>query len=462
VFCVPFPYHFVKGTLAMPTVNLTDTFIKNCKCEPGRALVEYRDFDTRGLELRVSAKGAKTWRLHYTRRADGKRRAIGLGSYPAVSLKDARTKARGHQGSIENAEKQADPAAKAQALRSAETFAEVAEEWIRLHGVPNKGARTLRDDRSMLARHILPVLGSRKAVRITKSDVIRLLDHVAIKSDARTADTETPRKMTHRPNRVFELVRSIFRWAVGRDMLQVDPTQGVKRPIKTEEERTRVLSIAEIQILWSALDRAPVERRMTRNVPRGDKIIGANDVKMTRAVALALKLSLITGQRINEAAGAAMSEFDFDAQPPVWTIPAKRTKNKKKPHRVPLSPLAVQLIEDAKGLANGAAWLFPSPTGTGPVREDTCTKAVSRSRAAIGLEDFHAHDLRRTAGTRMAELGVSPHTLSLILNHASATKGTVTAKVYIQYSYDKEKREALERWGRVLEGTVRSGPDCLA
>ena len=452
-----FAYHLRTiirmGKRAMPTVNLTHTFIGGCKCEAGRKLTEYRDGDTRGLELRVSAKGKKTWRLHYTRRSDGKRRAIGLGSFPALSLKDARARARGLQGGIENAEARADPAAKVQAIRKAETFAEVAAEWIERHGIPNKGERTLRDDRSMLDRHILPAIGTMKAVEITKRDVIRLLDAVAAKMDARTARGDGARTMTHRPNRVFELVRSIFRWAVGRDLLQADPSIGLSPPIKKEEERERNLSVAEIAQLWSALDRTPLKRRVARGLPRGSRVVGAEDIPMTRTIALALKLALVTGQRINEVAGIEIKEIDLKSDAPVWAIPGKRTKNKK-PNRVPLTPLAVKLIEDACGMANGSPWLFPSPTGSGPIRRDAATKAVARAETAIGLADFHPHDLRRTAATRMAELQVSPHTISLILNHASARKGTVTSAVYIQYSYDKEKREGLEVWGRLLDGIV--------
>lgn len=447
----------------MPTVNLTQAFIDSCKCEPGRTLTEYRDSGTRGLELRVSSKGKKSWRLHYTRRSDGKRRAIGLGSFPALSLKDARAKAKALQGGIESAEVRADPAAKVQVMRKAETFAELASEWIERHGVPNKGARTLRDDRSMLDRHILPVIGGTKAVEITKRDVLRLLDAVADKVDARTAVTGTPRKMTHRPNRVFELVRSIFRWSVGRDLLQIDPTSGIKRPIKKEDERTRTLSVSEIERLWTALDGAPLERRAGVGIPRGEFVVGPNDVSMTRPLALALKLSLVTGQRISEVAGAALSEFDLQANAPVWTIPQPRTKNKKAPHRVPLSPLAVELVREAISIGNESRWLFPSDGGSKPIRSDALTRAVSRSEAAIGLEDFRAHDLRRTAGTQMAELGISPHTVSLVLNHSSATKSTVTAKVYIHYSYDREKREALNVWGRLLDERLEqreANPNC--
>ncbi|MCH9806690.1 MAG: tyrosine-type recombinase/integrase [Alphaproteobacteria bacterium] len=437
----------------MPTVKLTDTFIKGCKCNAGVALVEFRDTDARGLELRVSAKGKKTWRLHYTRRSDGKRRAVGLGTYPDLSLKEARAKARGMQGTIENAEVRADPAARVLANRGAETFAEIAEVWMERHAVPNKGARTISDDRSMLRMHILPEIGAMKAVEITKRDIIRLLDEVAAKLDARTGDGDSGRRMTHRPNRVFELVRSIFRWAVGRDLVQVDPTWGLQPPIKKEQERERNLSLDEIKTLWAALNSTPAKRRVAKDLPRGTAVVGVADLRMTRAIAIALKLALVTGQRISEISGIHKNEFDFTPGAAVWTIPGTRTKNKKR-NRVPLASFALQVIAEADMLSGGSEWLFPSPTGEGPIRADAATKAVARSSEALGIHDFRLHDLRRTAASRMAEMQISPHTISLILNHASARKGTVTSAVYIQYSYDKEKREALERWGQLLNRTV--------
>ena len=169
---------------------------------------------------------------------------------------------------------------------------------------------------------------------------------------------------------------------------------------------------------------------------------------------LSLKLSLVTGQRISEVAGINLKEIDFNLSAPVWTVPGKRTKIKK-PNRVPLSPLALAVIAQARELAGTSEWVFPSPTGKGPMGAHAATKALERARSAIGLEDFRIHDLRRTAATRMAELGVSPHTISLILNHASARKGSLTSKVYVQYSYDKEKREALDAWAARLEQLVR-------
>jgi integrase len=439
----------------MPALNLTNAFIKGTKCPNGQKLIEYRDTEVRGLELRVSVKGSKSWRLHYTRRSDGKRRVVGLGSYPALPLKEARTRAKGLQSEVESAETRADPAAKAQAVRQAQTFAEVSAEWFERHGIPNKSPRTLRDDRSMMDRYILPHIGAMKAVEVTKRDVIRLLDAVAAAPDARVLDGGAGRKMTHRPNRVFELVRSIFRWAVGRDLLKVDPTWGLQPPIKKEEERERNLSVEEIAQFWAALDRTPLERRTVRGKPRGVRVVGEGDVPLTRMTALAMKLALVTGQRISEVTGIELKEIDFNPSAPVWTVPGKRTKNRK-PNRVALSPLALFVIAQAKELAGESAWLFPSPTNEGPIGPHAATKALDRARSSIGLEDFRIHDLRRTAATRMAELGISPHTISLILNHASARKGSVTSKVYVQYSYDREKRGALEAWGTKLEEVLLS------
>lgn len=429
----------------MPTLKLTDAFVKGVKSKPGLKLQEFRDEALRGLELRVSEGGSKSWRLHYTRRSDGKRRAVMLGSYPALPLKEARRRAKQLQADIEDAEKRADPASGVRVRREAESFVELSAAWIERHGIPNKSPRALDDDRSMLARHVLPEIGQMKAREITKRDVIRLLDKVAAKPDARQP-ANNARKLTHRPNRVFELVRAIFRWAVGRDLLKFDPTFGISPPIKNEKPRERELSEAEIKQLWEALGLAPVARRSTKGLQLGERAVSETDLPMTKATALALKLALVTAQRIGEVTGIAMAELTLSDIAPIWIIPGKRSKNGQ-PNRVPLSPLAVQLIKEARGLSRGSDWLFPSATGKGPIDPHAPSKALERARPVIALEDFRIHDLRRTAATRMAELGVSPHTISLVLNHISARRGTVTGKVYNQYSYDLEKRDALEIWG---------------
>ena len=110
-----------------------------------------------------------------------------------------------------------------------------------------------------------------------------------------------------------------------------------------------------------------------------------------------LKLALTTAQRIGEVTGIAMSELSLNGTAPTWTVPGDRSKNGQ-PNRVPLSPAAVQLIMEARQLADGP-WLFPSPKGVGPIDPHAPTKALERARSAIGIEDFRIHDLRRTAAT---------------------------------------------------------------
>ena len=116
--------------------------------------------------------------------------------------------------------------------------------------------------------------------------------------------------------------------------------------------------------------------------------------------------------------------------------------------------LALKLIAEARELAGASLWLFPSPNGERSIDAHAPTRALARARDAIGLNDFRIHDLRRTAATQMAELGVSPHTISMILNHVSARQGTITSKVYVQYSYDREKRDALEAWSARIEAII--------
>src|SRR5882757_3968815 len=114
----------------MASLDLNDALLRALKCAPDQRLLEIRDASIPGLEIRVWASGVKAWRLHYTRRSDGRRRVATLGRYPGLTLKQARTKAKALQATIEDAEVRADPAAEGQARRAAGTFAELADEWL--------------------------------------------------------------------------------------------------------------------------------------------------------------------------------------------------------------------------------------------------------------------------------------------------------------------------------------------
>ena len=228
--------------------RLTARFVETVSTDLDREA--HPDCAIRGLELRVTKLGRKSWTLRYRRKSDGKLRRLTLGTFPTISLEEARQTSKEHLAAIG---RRADPAGVIQDQKKAETFAEIVEQWIERHGRLNKAIRTLRDDQAMLRRHVLPRIGAMKARDITKRDIVKLLDHVMAQPDARYGQRALrarslsaaalislgSRRLTHRPNRVFQLVRSIFRWAVSRDELETDPTAGLKAPIKHEPPRER-------------------------------------------------------------------------------------------------------------------------------------------------------------------------------------------------------------------------------
>src|SRR5262249_52360701 len=129
----------------------------------------------------------------------------------------------------------------------------------------------------------------------------------------------------------------------------------------------------------------------------------------------------------------------------LWSIPGARTKNKYS-HVVPLSHTALALINEA----NGDPLFTITPKNVGAIV----------SRAKIGIAPFSPHDLRRTALTGMAKLGVPPLILGHIANHRTTTKAGMTLSVYVHHAYEKEKREALELWADRLRGIV-AGADVV-
>jgi integrase len=284
---------------------------------------------------------------------------------------------------------------------------------------------------------------SRREISAMLADVRKAIDRR--KGHAKRG--QAPRRLTQRANAVFALVRAILRWALTQGIIASDPTHGMTKPIKKEVVRDRELSPAEIEAFWRNLDELPT----------------------TPALRIAIKLSLVTAQRIGEVCGIAKNELVLDGSTPAWTLPGERSKNGEG-HRVPLSRLAVALIREALTLQKPkdgeveSPWLFPARAkrdgGQGPIEGHAASVAMFRGRNQLGTAHFRIHDLRRTAATRMAEMGINPFTISLVLNHVSASKSTITGKVYVQYSFDREKRDALDARGARLERII-SATDSL-
>ena len=361
----------------------------------------------------------------------GKARRMTLGTYSAVSLASARVK---HANAKELLAKGADPGAlhveKRQAERQAETVTDIAEEYLEKWARPRK--RSAGEDERILRKDVLPVWGKRKAKDIRRRDVILLLDTIVERGAPIAA------------NRTLGVIRRMFNFAISRDLLDTTPVAMVKPPAK-ENQRERVLSPEEMRVFWKGLDEGPI----------------------SPGICLALKLQLVAAQRKGELIGAALSEFDLEEEK-VWIIPPERAKNGKT-HRVPLSPLAISLIEDARALADGSKWLFPSPKGDIPVKPQAVNQALYRAclpiaerpkaarlsnKPTIGLTGIVPHDLRRTAASGMAALGINRLVISKILNHVESS----VTSIYDRHGYNAEKRHALESWASHLESILSGKP----
>jgi integrase len=373
----------------LPRIKMTVRAVEALR-PPGSGQLDYWDAENPGFGLRLSVGGRMAWVVMY-RHGNVKRR-LTLGTYPALSLAEARKRARGALHAV-------------QCDRAAETFEELAREYLERHAKREK--RSWRKDLLILEKDVLPRFGRRKAKDITRRDIITMLDDIV------------ERGAPIQANRTLEIVRRLFNWAIGRDILQVNPCHRLPKP-SSETRSDRVLNEAEIRAVWKAMEaEAPLTAAM-------------------------FKLRLLTAQR-----GAEVLAMRWDQiSDGWWTIPAEVAKNGLA-HRVPLAPQAQSLLDAIRPLTVDTGWVFP---GAGGVRHWVAVyKAHNRIRDRSGVS-FVPHDLRRTAASHMTGMGISRVVVSKLLNHVE--RGVTS--VYDRHSYDQEKRAALDAWGTKLERIVSS------
>lgn len=150
-----------------------------------------------------------------------------------------------------------------------------------------------------------------------------------------------------------------------------------------------------------------------------------------------------------------MTTDELDFKNKLWIIPSERTKNKRT-HIVPLSDLAIELIEKAMMVRPGdSVYVFPSAKAdvNEPLDPHSATRAFSRFKKALELENMNIHDLRRTGATMMTgeKLGIPRFIVSKILNHTGDTgRAAITTGVYDRNEYLVEKRKALNDWSNEI------------
>lgn len=401
----------------MPRVALTDRFVAGAKPDSsGRT--DYFDSVAKGLALRVSA-GSRTWTYNFTSPKDGKRARLTLGTYPATTLARARTMALEAKGQTEGGQ---DPRDILAAGAAAMTVADLVSSYMTKHVKPN--LRSWRHMELRIAANVTPVIGTLKLADLHRRDVNRVLDPII----ARGKPTQA--------RLVFQDLRAMLRWAVSRGDLDHSPMERMEKP-GTERPRERVLSDDEIKALWDGLPKALAKSKACQRI---------------------LRLCLVTGQRVGEVAGMSKDELDLPAR--LWSLPGARTKNGHA-HTVPLSDLAVTIIKEAVAAAGDSTYLFPAED-KGPLPAAAVSRTVGRAnerderhpQGRFGIAQFTAHDLRRTALTGMARLGVSPTVLGFAANHRTVSRGGITMSTYVFHEYGAEKCRALELWADRLEAIV--------
>lgn len=429
-------------------MKLTARDVDSLKSATGKR-VEIFDAVVRGLALRITESGHKSWSVHY--RVGGRLRRHTIGSVEKVTLAEARKLA---YNAARDAVKGKDAAAEKKAARLGETVDDLAREYLERHAKTKK--RSWPEDERMLDAEVLPKLKTLKVKDLTRRHVRDLIEGIAERGAPITA------------NRVLALVRKMLNFAIERDWVDANVAARIKKP-GTEVSRERVLTDDELRAIWRCLTNLPTTAQLP--APRRPRAKGDDDnplCPISPTQAAVMQLRLLTAQRGGEVARMRPSDVDVVSDTLAWwTIPVEHTKNKR-PHRVPLVGHALAIVRaqlaanDAARKADDAedetarAYVFTSgETGA----QDRAKKAPNALATRLGI-DFRGHDLRRTAATKMREAGISRSDVSRVLNHVEA--GPRATLIYDRYDGDREKRLALETWDRVLTRIVTAKPQAGA
>jgi len=373
----------------------------------GKAYALLADSVVTGLGLRTTKAGAKAWVFSY-RTHSGISRRLTIGNASDWPLTLVREEARRLRRLVDIGH---DPMGERHAERGAATVADLVARW-RTEAAPKKRARSLVDDESMIAQHILPALGRMKVADIRHADIDKL--HRKITAVAKV-----------RANRVIALASRMFSLAVIWEMRTDNPVMGIER--NPETARHRYLEGDELERLLAAVATHP-----------------------NRQGAHVIELLLLTGARRSEVLRMRWEQLDLANG--VWTKPASATKQARL-HRIPLSAPACQVLVEIKQAAEEKAakyhrdlspWVFPARYGGGPLGD------VKHVWAGIcrtaGITDLHLHDLRHAYATFLASAGLSLPIIGRLLGHSQP--GTTNRYSHLQLD---PLRAATDRVGAIVE-----------
>lgn len=408
---------------------LTATAIARTK--PADTPVKLRDGG--GLYLLIQPNGARWWRWDYRRPVTGKRNTLSLGTYPAVSLADARERHREARALLAAG---ADPGAQRKATkaadvaRAANSLEVVARAYLAVKAgqrMPDTHARCV----AWFETHVFPYLGGRPIAEIEALELLECLRRLERAGKLDTAE------------RIRAELSAVFRYAIPLKLASSDPAHALRGALAKAHGRNFAAITAPDQIadLLHAID-------------------GYTGDPVTLA---ALKLSPMLFQRPGELRQMEWAEVDMDAAE--WRIPARKQKltkaMKESPrtpdHVVPLPAQAVTILRDLHGLTGHRPFVFPGKASpkTRCMSENTVRQALRR--LGYGNEQMTPHGFRHMASTRLNEMGWNPDAIERQLSHKDGNKIRGT---YNQAQYLDERRKMMQAWTDYLD-QLRTGSNVV-
>jgi len=375
---------------------------------PSRQRREIPDGLLKGLYLVVQPSGQKSWAVRY--RHGGRPRKFTVGAFPGIDLKSARDLGA---KTLRAAAEGRDPGQEKVQARSskADSVDSVLAQFIERHCKRSNRPRTVQETERLLRLHVLPRWRGRMVHDITRRDVLDALDRVVDDGKPIAA------------NRVLSAVRKFFNWCVERDIIPFSPCAGVKPPT-AERSRDRVMSDSELKSIWHAAD-----------------IVGG-------PFGVLVNLLVLTGQRRDEVAQMQWAELDLKAR--LWKLGPERVKNNQQ-HEVPLADPVIAILKSVPRI-QGSPYVLTT-NGKSPASGYAKGKRRVDALLPADVAPWRLHDLRRTAASGMARIGVNLPTIEKILNHRSGSFAGIVG-VYQRHSFAHEKRDALDAWGRFVTDLV--------
>jgi len=387
---------------------LTDTALKALKPKDKT----FQKADGEGLVIEVKPSGHKTWMYRY--RLAGKQEKLVIGTYPEVSLKDARDRHFEARRAVARGESPAKAKQEAKTeTGKTQTVKVFSEQFFR--EIVEKDRKDTTIPRRYLDKEILPRIGSKVVAEVTAADV---RDIVWAKKD---------QGFDAAASAVRGLLKRLFDFAVTQGQASMNPVQALpSRHVFKPQARERALAKDEIGAFLHAVKESNVRRQFK----------------------IALHLTLITMIRKSELLLARWADVHVDDAE--WHVPAKITKTGK-PHVVYLSRQALEMFEELRKLAGGSELVLPGRSSLKqPFAHNSINDALKKALQGQPIPAFTIHDLRRTASTHLHEQGYSSDVIEKALNH---TIGGVRG-VYNKAEYAVPRKAMLQDWADFVDAAV--------